>query len=143
MFEWWPFSEEANWWMFAASAGMFVGSLLLIPLIVARIRPDYFIERAPPPSSWTGRHPALRIAWHIGKNAAGAVLFLAGIAMLVLPGQGLLTILIGVMMLDFPGKRRMELWMVRRRGVLTAINWLRRKTGRPPLEMTSDPDAGG
>jgi len=57
----------------------------------------------------------------------------AGIIMLVLPGQGIFTILIGIMLLNFPGKYRLERWIVARRPVLRSINWLRRRAGRAPL----------
>jgi hypothetical protein len=57
------------------------------------------------------------------------------------PGQGLLTILIGVMLLDFPGKRRLERWLLRRRGVLAAINKVRARYGRPPLVLDAPPVA--
>ena len=67
------------------------------------------------------------------RNALGAVLLAAGIAMLVLPGQGLLTILLGLMLVDFPGKRRAERALVARPNVFEALNWLRAKAGRPPL----------
>jgi hypothetical protein len=61
-----------------------------------------------------------------------------GLAMLVLPGQGILTILIGVMLLDFPGKRRWELWLIRRRGVRHSIDWIRQRAARPPLDYGKD-----
>ena len=69
----------------------------------------------------------------IGKNALGVVFVLAGVAMILLPGQGVLTILLGIMLTEFPGKYRFERWLVRRRAVLGAINWLRERAGRPPL----------
>jgi hypothetical protein len=46
--------------------------------------------------------------------------------------------LIGLMLLEFPGKRRMELWLIRRKAISSAIHWIRAKAGRPPLEI---PDA--
>jgi len=58
---------------------------------------------------------------------------LAGIAMLVLPGQGILAILGGIELMDFPGKYRLERWIVSRPAVLRSVNWLRRRMGRPPL----------
>ncbi len=73
-----------------------------------------------------------------GKNALGYLFVLMGIAMLVLPGQGILTIMIGVTLLDFPGKYRLERWLVSRRPVLRSINWLRRCAGREPLATTED-----
>jgi hypothetical protein len=52
-----------------------------------------------------------------------------------IPGPGLLVILIGITVMDFPGKRRLERWVVGRPGVLGAINRLRRRYGRPPLVL--------
>ena len=43
-------------------------------------------------------------------------------------------LLIGLLLLEFPGKRRIELALVRRPQIAEALNWLRRKTGHPPLE---------
>ena len=84
-------------------------------------------------ASWRKQHPVTRYVLRGIKNVAGLIFLLAGIAMLVLPGQGLLTILIGVSLLDFPGKRRLELYLVQKRPVLRAINWIREKAQRPPL----------
>lgn len=117
-----------------ASVVMFVGSLLAVPIVLARIPADYFV-RERPRTKEEGGHPVLRIAGRILKNLAGAVFLLAGIAMLALPGQGLLTIFIGLWLLDFPGKRKLELKLIRRPRVLRSINWLRRKAKQPPLRV--------
>jgi hypothetical protein len=69
------------------------------------------------------------------KNLLGLVFLLGGAAMLFLPGQGLLTMFIGVLLLEGPGKRRFELWLVRKPAVLGALNWLRRRSGAPPLKV--------
>ena len=66
------------------------------------------------------------------------VLVMAGIAMLVLPGQGLLTILLGIMLLEFPGKRRVELMLLRRPEILAGLNWIRRHANRPPFEVCEE-----
>jgi hypothetical protein len=120
-------------WIFAGSFLTFVGSLVVIPLLVTRMRADYFVSRQPPEESWMGQHPALRVGLYVVKNLLGLILLLAGIAMLVLPGQGILTILVGITLLNFPGKRRLELRIVRQRRVLRAINWMRARAKRPPL----------
>jgi hypothetical protein len=65
----------------------------------------------------------------------GVIFILGGLAMLVLPGQGLLTIVIGVSLLDFPGKRVLERRLLSRPMVLQAINRLRQRFGRPPLRF--------
>lgn len=131
MLDW--FKDHA-WWVFLFSAITFVGSLVLLPVLVARMRADYFVA-PPPPDSWAGHHPVLRWVLRGAKNLLGALLVLAGIAMLVLPGQGILTILIGITLLDFPGKRRLERAIVSRRPVLKAVNWIRRKANRDPLRL--------
>jgi hypothetical protein len=67
------------------------------------------------------------------KNALGIVLVVAGLVMLIVPGQGLLTIAVGLMLIDFPGKYRLERWLATRRPVWRSINWLRKRAGRAPL----------
>ena len=69
----------------------------------------------------------------ITKNLLGIVLLIAGLAMLLVPGQGLLTIVVGMLLIDFPGKFRVERWLVTRRQVWRSINWLRKRAGRPVL----------
>ena len=72
-----------------------------------------------------------------GLEIEGAALALAGIvlAMPLVPGQGILTILIGLSLLDFPGKRKMELKLIRLRAVRRGINWIRARAQQPPLEL--------
>lgn len=131
--EWMRAHQEILAGMFGLSLALFVGSLVVMPLLVARMRSDYFLHRRPAEDSWGGRHAVLRYVLLAVKNMVGAVLLLAGISMLVLPGQGMMTILVGVSLLNFPGKRRLELRIVRQRHVLQAINWIRTRADRPPL----------
>ncbi len=49
--------------------------------------------------------------------------------MLILPGQGLLTIILGVFVADFPGKWTLERKLVTNQNVFNAINWIRNKRG--------------
>lgn len=119
-------------WLWAAgvaSVVVFLVSLILVPIVVARIPADYFAHETRPPGLWADRHHLLRWTIRIGKNVLGALLILAGLAMLVLPGQGLLTMIVGFLMLDFPGKYRLEKRMVRIGWVGRAIGWLRRRRG--------------
>lgn len=107
-----------------------VGCILGLPYVIARIPADYFtrkpnLERAGT-ASWLKR---------IVRNLVGWVLLLLGMAMLVLPGQGLLTILIAVVLIDFPGKRRFERWLLLRPRVLDVLNGIRRRAGRDPFEV--------
>jgi hypothetical protein len=68
----------------------------------------------------------------------GVVLLLAGILMLVLPGQGLFTMFVGIMMMNFPGKYKLERWVVARGPVLKSINWMRKRAGHEPLNTYTD-----
>ncbi len=109
---------------------MFVASLLMLPWFVSRIPVDYF-TRPRDPQTW---HILLQPKTLL-RNLLGIPILLAGIAMLVLPGQGILTILIGLGVMNFPGKFAIERWFVQRKGVLSAINWIRQKANHPPLQL--------
>ena len=121
-------------WLFIGSAVMFVGGLLLVPVFVVRMPADFFTRPRRHAARWSGHHPGVRLLLFVLKNVVGAVLVAVGIAMLFIPGQGVLTILVGVGFLEFPGKRRLELWLVRLPKVLDAINWLRERRGHAPLD---------
>ena len=122
-----------GWWSLALSTVMFVGGLVLMPVLIVRMSADYFLHPEPSSESWRRRHPVLRISALITKNVLGVVLLLAGLAMLVLPGQGIITILVAISLLNFPGKRSLELRIVRQGLVLQTINWIRARARRPPL----------
>jgi hypothetical protein len=70
----------------------------------------------------------------VAKSTLGILLLFSGIVMLVAPGQGLLTIVAGLILVEFPAKYRLEQWLVTRRHVWHAINWLRKRAGRPELK---------
>jgi hypothetical protein len=122
----------------ALSIIFFVGSLIAIPFILVRLPADFFDIRVPRP--WMeDHHPVLRVLGHVVKNAVGAIFLFAGFLMLFLPGQGILTMLIGISMLDFPGKRKLEAMLIGRPAVLSTINGMREKFGKPPLIIAPDP----
>lgn len=116
----------------------FVGSLIAIPFILVRLPTDFFDIRVPRP--WMeDHHPVLRVLGHLVKNVVGAIFLFVGFLMLFLPGQGILTMLIGISMLDFPGKRKLEAKMIGQPAVLNTINGMREKFGKPPLIIAPDP----
>ncbi len=116
----------------------FVGSLIAIPFILIRLPANFFDIRVP--RSWMeNHHPVLRGIGHLVKNVVGGIFLFVGFLMLFLPGQGSLTMLIGVSMLDFPGKRKLEAKLIGRPAVLNAINGMRKKFGKPPLIVARDP----
>ena len=83
------------------------------------------------------KHPAIRWAGIIGKNLAGVILVVLGVVMSLpgIPGPGLVTILFGVMLVDFPGRRRLEHKLVSQPRVLKAINDLRKRFDKKPIEL--------
>lgn len=120
--------------LLALSLLTFLLTLLAVPWLIVRIPHDYF-ARGDRVAYDPGSHRLLRLAFLAGKNLLGLVFVLMGFGMLVLPGQGLLTILIGVMLLDFPGKYDFERWLVQRPPILRSVNWLRGRFERRPLDF--------
>jgi len=127
---------RAHQFALAVIAGLVsLGGVILVPVMVTWIPHDYFAHRKAPPLPWAEAHPVWRLLLRVAKNLVGGVLLVSGVAMLVLPGQGLLTILLGLMLMDFPGKRRLEMALVRRPRVARALNWIRARAGKGELEV--------
>lgn len=118
-------------WLAILGIGSLVLTALLLPVIIVALPADYFSSYGPRPIT---RGP-LGLLLRIGKNLLGVVFVLAGIAMLVLPGQGLLTILIGMLLLDLPGKRGLTRRLVSRPAIRAFCDRLRQRRGRPPLQL--------
>lgn len=121
-------------WLGLVSIGMFVLSLISIPLIIVRIPEDYFCRQRES-SFWKRLNPALRLILLLLKNVLGVILLLMGVLMLVLPGQGLLTILFGVALIDFPGKHILIRRLIAYPKVFDSINWIRNKANKQPLRL--------
>lgn len=114
----------------------FAISLAIVSIIMVKIPANYF-QADYSPEFLSGRHPAIRLLGLVGKNILGVFLVALGIVMSVpgVPGQGLLTILLGVMLLDFPGRRSLEARIVSRPSVFKTINKLRHRFGKPSLVL--------
>jgi len=128
-------NEHLVEWMMLAAAAMFLVTLAVVPFLIIRLPSDYFTHSRRLRQDLDPRHPAVRVIFIVVKNVIGGLLIAVGIAMLVLPGQGLLTIVIGLTLVDFPGKYRVEQAVVRQHTVHRAIDWIRTKAGKPPLEL--------
>jgi hypothetical protein len=109
---------------------MAIASTFAIPWLIVRMPADYFTTRRKPDID---RGLIATLVWLL-RNALAILLVLAGMVMLVLPGQGLLTILIGVGISTFPGKYRLERAIMRRSAVFRSANWIRRRANRAPLD---------
>ena len=112
----------------------FLANLAVVSAILVKIPADYFNESRQ--SKFLAKQsPVIRVLALIGKNIAGVILVVLGILLSLpgVPGQGVLTILLGVMLLDFPGRRRFERWIVSSPKVLKAVNKLRKRFDKPAL----------
>lgn len=129
-----------NWRNVLIGAGIFVGSFLInlaiVSVILVKLPADHF-KKNRKTKFWAGPSPALNAAKVIGKNIAGVLLVGLGIVLSLpgIPGQGLLTILLGIMLLDFPGRERLEQKLLSKPTIVNTINRLRGKFGKPPLEL--------
>jgi len=119
--------------MLTVSVITFIASLIIIPWLIIQMPEDYFVSNHRHSSNIRRLHPALYLFIRIGKNLLGLFLFFAGLIMFVLPGQGILTMLIGISLTDFPGKFTVERWFIKKPAVFKAINWIRRKANKPIL----------
>lgn len=121
-----------------SSAVMFIGTIIAIPIILSRLPTNYFqhdLEHI-----WMeDYHPLFRNVGLVLKNTMGFIFLLAGIAMLLLPGQGILTMVIGISLLDFPGKRKLEHKLLTQPMVFQAMNAIRDKCSKPPFDPPNAP----
>ncbi|HEC12384.1 MAG TPA: hypothetical protein ENI80_03900 [Acidiferrobacteraceae bacterium] len=108
-------------------------SVLVLPVVVSRIHPAYFAQGRKQYDYPSASHPAVRILLLTIKNIVGIFFIGMGVAMLVLPGPGIITMLAGIMLARFPGKRVLERWMIGLPGILRSANWIRRRRGVAPL----------
>lgn len=111
------------------SVGIFVIGFLLVPRLAVKLPADHFVR----PTDNRGLRTLGDWVWHLCRNLLALVLFVAGIAMLVLPGPGIISIIVAVALADFPGKRRVERAFIRAWIVRTPLNAMRKKHGAPPM----------
>ena len=112
-------------------------SVFMMVLIISFLPEDYFKSenRNLISSVQNSRYPLLKLLVLITKNFFGVLLLLSGILMLVLPGQGILTIITGLVFMDYPGKYKFERKLLRQKGVINSINWIRSRLSKPPLKV--------
>jgi hypothetical protein len=111
--------------MCLVSAALIAATLVATPRLIRRLPEDYLV-RDPPKRPWPTR---------LAINACALAVIALGVAMLILPGPGIVTVLIGVALLDLPVRRRALAWIVRRPKVERLVQTLRARGGQPPLEV--------
>jgi len=112
----------------------FVVNLAIVSFILVKLPSTYF-QKSHNRDTLPESSPLVRVLAKVGKNALGVLLVAIGVVLSLpgVPGQGLLTVLLGIMLLDIPGKRRLEMKIVSRPKVLKAINNLRHRFGKRAL----------
>lgn len=129
----------SNWqqpllWASGLSLLTLAATIIAVPWVVTRLPQDYFAREERVVWRATSNASVLVLVISALKNLLGLVLIVLGLIMLVTPGQGILTLLIGLLLMNFPGKYHVERWLVSQPGVLRGLNWLREKRGHPPFD---------
>lgn len=130
--------NSTSWYQIGFGLGVFVISLavstLAVGIVMVKIPANYF-SPGYQPQFMTNKPFLVRWGAVISKNLLGFFLICLGIVLSLpgVPGQGLLTILLGLIMIDIPGKRPIEARIIKRPTVLSAINNLRARYNKPPL----------
>lgn len=132
------FWDSLTWykiaWGVLFSIVTIIASYGLIVIGMIKIPADYFSSNYVPDIG-ADKHFSRRWATFIIKNVVGFLLIIAGVVMIFTPGPGVPTILLGLIMMDIPGKRPLEAKLIQRPMVLSAVNDLRAKYNKPPLVM--------
>jgi hypothetical protein len=116
-----------------ASAIMLVMGVVAVPWIILRL-PKNALHRRNPLDVLGERHHVLRVTLFIVRNVVALPLFVLGVIMVVAPGQGILTIVLSLVLADFPGKFRIERRLLSAKPIVRALNWIRRKGHREEFE---------
>ena len=119
-------------WIISLSVFMVIFSVVGFSAFIISLPPNYFEQEQ---YRTRIKNPFLGLGVRILKNAIGVIVLVFGLVMLIAPGQGVLTVLAGVILCDFPGKRRLERKLIRLPRVLSTINRIRRYYKRPPLVL--------
>ena len=130
-----------RWWLVGFTLFSFVGSLVALRFVVAKLPLDYFLpseQRAPRP-----RRTLLQWLGVVLANLLGLLLVATGVLLLFLPGQGFLTLLLGISLLSFPGRQRLLCRLTRPLRVRRSLNFLRRHVGSPELKFEAQEDSQG
>ena len=107
--------------------------------IIVRLPAEHFVSK-PDPNSWWRRHRIIRWTLLVLKNLLGLLVLPLGVIMALpmVPGPGLVFVLLGLSLLDFPGKKTLERKLVGRPSVMRFLNDLRASFGRPPFVVERD-----
>jgi len=134
------FLSGLTWQKILVGALIFLASFFInlgiVSFILVKLPADHF-SKSRKTKFWAGPRPAIHAAKVIGKNIGGLLLVALGIVLSLpgVPGQGLLTVLLGIMLLDFPGRHRLEQKLLSKPSIVNTLNRLRERFDKPPLQL--------
>ena len=114
---------------------LYLAAMALVPWLIRRLPSDYFSKEERENCLFKGDSLLIKSTFILLKNIVGGILVLSGIAMLFLPGQGILTIVAGIFLMDFPYKYKIEKWIIRQPVVLKVFNKMREKADKAPFSL--------
>ena len=117
-------------WLAIISAIIFIVSLLIIPWLISRLPQDFFAKIRSGQPSKNNNSRLYNLILVLLRNIFGLTFLVAGILMLFIPGQGILTIVLGISIMVFPGKRKLVNLLIEQKSVQHGLNWIRHKTGK-------------
>jgi len=115
----------------AVSLITFLLSIILIPWYIGRLPSDFFYILQTQDLKEQSKRTTLALL--LLRNCIGSILIIAGFVMLFMPGQGILTILIGILCMSFPGKHRFILYLANKSSVQASLDWTRKKMRQKPF----------
>jgi hypothetical protein len=133
--------DQWSWllpWLIGLSAIMFFVSIFVVWQVLIRLPEDYLLQDEPH-NLYRSKSKLINLAVRIVRNVLGAGFLLVGIVMLFTPGQGILSIIVGIELVEFPGKRKLIRKIVAQPKVFNAINRIRNKANKPRLAAASKP----
>lgn len=121
-----------------------IAYFIVISYVITQMDKRYFVRKVTIRKKSSGndanQNPHLRLlnsstafVFSIAKIFVGVFLLMCGVVMLVLPGQGLITIVIGLSLIPFPGKNKIEKYLLSQKSVRSSLNWIRIKANKEPF----------
>jgi len=140
-YSWFFANETLLGWMAVASLGLLILGAILLPVVIVQLPSDLLLAEDQHQQRRFWNRSLQGRLYVIARNLLGGLFLLAGIAMLLTPGQGIVSIIVGLGMMDFPRKRAVLVQVARRERILRTINRLRRRFGREPIKTPEARDS--
>ena len=113
----------------SVSVALFAASIVAAPWAVSRLPSNYLLTRL--------ERNSKQGIWYsltsVSRALLGCLVTLLGLVMLVIPGPGIIMLLLGISIAEFPGKNRLLIYLATRPNVLSSLNWMRKRHGKPPF----------